>query len=338
MRTHNNRSGLTMLEVMIAVAILGGLMAMISQSLRSGTQMSGMIRSTTDADNVAHRAVSTLIDELRAAKRFDGSASKGIAIANAGREVTFTICTGLDSSGRPVYGDERTWRLSNNQLLRVTATGTTVFASDLPTNTTLISYQPDKCYLVTLNTAYQDAMNNQRVRTTSGRVYLRSASLVPDGTYGEVVIGGVSTSGGTTGGTTTGGTTTGGTTTGGTTTGGTTTGGATTGGIPTPAVKVYPTLWISLVRSGNGSNQVLAGDVGATANGDTISSLVFTEDNVNWSNTNSPSGMNSNSAMMAVDMTSMNNKGVTVTLTATTASGGSTTVSKTATSNSGISY
>ncbi len=317
------RTGLTMLEVMIAVAILGGLMAMIAESLRSGSSMSGAIQSATEADNVAHHAVSTLVSELRTARK------SSIAFSAASpNQIQFEICTSFDSSGLPQYGRPRRWQISNNQLVRITDPGTAsartdIFARNLPTNATLIAWDgSDECYTVALDTSYEDARGLPLIRHSVGRVFLRAGSVAPDGQYGEVVIGGVSTSGGST--------------TGGSTTGGSTTGGSTTGGSPT--VKVYPTVWISLVRSGKNTNQVLAGDVGATANGDTVTSLVFTEDLVNWSNTNMPTGMNTSSAKMAINMTSMKGQGVTVTLTATTASGGSTTVTKTATSNSGISY
>ncbi len=327
--SHPTKRGVTLLEVTIAMAILGSIFALIAESLRTGSDLSGSIQGAIEADNLGHRMVSTMVNELRSAKTENGSLDE---VDWSATSIEFEVCTGLDASGLPEYGESRRWQLVDGRLEKVYDPGTAnerteVLARNLPANSTVFLWDDsDDCFTVALNTSYEDANGNAILRRSTGRVYLRTGLAAPDGKYGEVMVGGVTTGAGSTGGTPA---------------DGTPVDGTPVDGTPidqTPQVKVIPALWISLVRSGNGSNQVLAGDVGATANGDSISSLVFTEDLDHWGNTNRATGVGSASAEMEISMTSMHNKGVTVTLTAETASGGTATTTKTATASSGISY
>lgn len=105
MNTPSTRAGLTLLEVLIATAILSVAMGVVSQSLVTGTAASRSVEATNELGNRTTRGIQTIANKLRSCDYnliYLGSTS-WTGTSGGNTLCSFRICTDLDVAG-PRYG------------------------------------------------------------------------------------------------------------------------------------------------------------------------------------------------------------------------------------------
>ncbi|HYE04453.1 MAG TPA: hypothetical protein VEL07_02925 [Planctomycetota bacterium] len=316
--TSPTRSAITLLEMIVAAAILSSVLTVALQGLSSGTRVSGTMESSMAADNEVSQTVGDITRELRSAIAADAEGFKTDPL-------TFKVCTGFDTNpasptfGQATYGDMRSYVFdaAAGTLTKIHSVGeanswSETIARDV---TDFRTYGDDQVYFVEMTTRYSDPDGNLCSRSSKGQIFLRSGLIDPTA-YGAAI---------------------------GSTTGSDTgnepvdekpveepTGDPTGGDEPPtqqPPVANDPSVTMSLTRSFNGKD-VTGTIIASVPSGDEVTDVSLAVSADGWS-ANTTTSSSPTNYVKTFQITGVKNIAVTVTATAVSKSGGKTTKSQT---------
>ena len=287
------RSAVTLLEIIVAVAILSSILTVALEGLASGTRLSGTMESAMVADSAVNDVMAEITREMRSATDDDSDFAVD--------PLTFRVCSGFDMDpaspefGQAEYDDLRSYVFdaAAGTLTKVYNPGEAdSWSKVVAYNVTDFRVHGDaNVYFIEMTTSYTDSDGIVCTRTAEGRIFLRSGLIDPEA-YGAAI-------------------------------GGTTAGDP--GGeppSPNPDQVNNPTLEMTLNRSFNGKD--VTGTIVATVpSGDSVTDLVLEVDSGGWS-PNITTSSTTTSIVKTIQLTGVKNIEVTVIATATSGSGGST--------------